>query len=244
MSAKPTGIATARMRGALWAATFIVSSTVGCARNDRAPHAADSTVASLDTATNDTSSAPVLRVERDSTAGPGAVPVSGIPSGTSRGTASGTAPSDTARGILHTVGAAPLTHVVLVRANGETLALASSDSVVMMSLAAADGLEIMILGARTAERVMDMAPTGTRLFQVRQFAVRAVDGVSARDGVLRRSRGSWYLETSPGAHEPIVDLPVALRSQEGARVFLAGDPTHAPQSFGVLRAPSRAAGAR
>lgn len=221
------GICSPRVRGALWAVTFLAGSIVGCSRNDRTPRAAESAVA-----TQDTMSPPVLRVERDSvapTSGAGAVPSSG-----------GAAANDTARGILRTVGAAPLTHMVLAPANGEQLALASGDSAVMIALAAADGLEIMISGERTAERVMDVGPTGTRLFRVRHFTVRAVDGVSARDGVLRRSNGAWYLEIASGAREPIVDLPIALRSQEGARVFLVGDPARAPQAFGVLHAPSRA----
>jgi hypothetical protein len=212
-----------RVGGALWAATLLAGGIVGCSRNDRVPRAAESTVA-----TQDTMSPPVLRVERDSvapTSGAGAVPSSG-----------GIATTDTARGILRTVGAAPLTHMVLTPTSGEHLALASGDSAVMIALAAADGLEIMISGERTAERVMDVGPTGTRLFRVRHFTVRAADGVPARDGMLRRVDGTWYLETAPGARQPIVSLPSALRNQEGARVFLVGDPARAPQAFGVLQA--------
>lgn len=223
MGQSVVGICRPRVRGALWAVMVFAVGIVGCSRNDRGPRAADSAVP-----TQDTMSTPVLRVERDSvapTSGAGAVPSS-----------DGTAANDTARGILRTVGAAPLTHMVLAPANGEQLALASGDSAVMIALAAADGLEIMVTGERTAERVMDVGPSGTRLFRVRQFAVRAVDGVPARDGVLRRSNGVWYLEIASGAREPIVDLPVALRTQEGARVFLVGDPTRAPQAFGVLQA--------
>jgi uncharacterized Zn-binding protein involved in type VI secretion len=223
MGVRPAGIHIPRVRGVLWAVALLAGGAVGCARADRAPRAAESAVATLDTM-----SPPVLRVERDSvapTSGAGAVPSSG-----------GAAASDTARGILRTVGAAPLTHMVLAPANGEQLALASGDSAVMIALAAADGLEIMISGERTAERVMDVAPSGTRLFRVRHFTVRAADGVSARDGLLRRVDGAWYLETAPGVRQPIVSLPAALRNQEGARVFLVGDPTRAPQAFGVLQA--------
>ncbi len=222
MGQSVVGIRRPRVRGALWAVTFFAAGIVGCSRNDREPRAADSAVPTQDLST------PVLRVERDSVA-----PTSGAESVPSSG---GAAAIDTARGILRTVGAAPLTHMVLAPANGDQLALASGDSAVMIALAAADGLEIMISGERTAERVMDVGPTGTRLFRVRQFVVRAADGAPARDGRLRRVEGTWYLETSPGTRQPIIDLPVALRSQEGARVFLVGDPTRAPQAFGVLQA--------
>ena len=142
---------------------------------------------------------------------------------------------DTARGIVRRVGADPLSRLTLFPtavSDSDPLALSGA---MQSGLAAAEGLEVMITGTRTAERAMDVAPGGFIVFDVRRFVVRAVDGVQAHDGILRRLGGRMYLETSPGTRRPIVHLPNALQDQVGARIFLVGSLERAPIAFGVLR---------
>ena len=157
--------------------------------------------------------------------------------GKRRTTAAGTASivPDTARGIVRRIGADPLSRLTLfptAASDSNPLALSGA---MHSELAAAEGLEVMITGTRTAERAMDVAPGGFIVFDVRRFVVRAVDGVQAHDGILRRLGGRMYLETSPGNRRPIVHLPNALQDQVGARIFLVGSLERAPIAFGVLR---------
>ena len=144
------------------------------------------------------------------------------------------AQQDTARGIVRRVGPDPVSRLSLVSAAGTApLALTGEQQ---SALAAAEGLEVMVTGTLTTERAMDAAPGGAAVFRVKQFVVRAADGVEAHDGVLRETGGQFLLETSPTARTPIVDLPAALRTQIGARIFLVGPPNRSPQAYGVLRA--------
>jgi hypothetical protein len=142
---------------------------------------------------------------------------------------------DTARGIVRRVGAEPQSRLALFSTLGEASSPLALSGAPATELAAAEGLEVMVEGRRTAERDLLVAPGGAAVFQVQRFAVRASDGVEARDGVLREIDGAWYLETAPGVRQPIVGLPAALRGQAGARVFLVGTSAQAPQAFGVLR---------
>lgn len=144
--------------------------------------------------------------------------------------------ADTARGILRRVGPEPVSQLMLAplpaSKTGTTFAL-RSDS--LTTLAAAEGVEIVVRGERLTERAMDVAPGGAQVFRVREFQVRAVDGMEARDGTLRLVNGAYLLELRDGTRQPIIDCPVALRSAVGARIYLVGPATHAPQAFGILR---------
>ena len=164
---------------------------------------------------------------RESLAARGVTPVAGTGDSTA---------ADTARGIVRRYGAEPLTRLALATdgGSGELLALSGTQ---MSELAAAEGLEIMIIGVRTSERAFEVAPGGAVVFRVEEFAVRAVDGVEARDGILREMNGHPVLEYATGVREPLVGLPLALKSQIGARIFLAGPRGSAPHAFGVLRKP-------
>ncbi len=144
-------------------------------------------------------------------------------------------PLDTARGLLRKVGSDPQRLLVLTPTLGAPLALSTADSSSHAQLVAAVGLEIMVEGQRSAERNMEAAPGGAAVFVVRRFVVRAADGVPARDGMLRRDGNNWILELANGVRQPIVGLPSALQTQDGARVFLVGVASQTPQAYGVLR---------
>ncbi len=151
------------------------------------------------------------------------------------------ASADTARGIVRRVGPEPTDQLALFVAASAPLALTTNgtrDSLALgAQLQAAEGLEIVVSGERTAQRSFRVAPTGAAIFRVTGFFVRASDGVEARDGVLRAIDQRWYLEQSDGSRQRVVDPPAALRDQVGARVFLVGPPDRSPQAFGILRAP-------
>lgn len=149
--------------------------------------------------------------------------------------------ADTARGVVRRVGPQPTDRLALVADESSLLALsaagAGDSSALARQLTAAEGLEIVVSGVRTTERSYAVAPAGAVVFRVTGFAVRAADGVEARDGILRSVDGHWMLEHADGSRHPVIGLPAALRDQAGARVFLVGPPTSAPQAFGILRTP-------
>ena len=145
-----------------------------------------------------------------------------------------TSQADTARGIVRRIGPDPVSRLALFPVgadNGAPLALTGAQQI---ELAAAEGLEVMVSGAKTTERAMEVSPGGAVVFRVRRFAVRAAEGVEAHDGVLVKAGERVYLEIAPGKRVPVVNLPAALNAKIGARVFLVGPLTRAPQAFGVL----------
>ena len=95
------------------------------------------------------------------------------------------------------------------------------------TLAGLAGAEVWVAGAQrnTAERVTIFEPT--------EFAVRAVDGVGAADGVLTSHGGALSLTLATGTFLPLRSAPDALRAHTGKRVWVTlanGD----VQSFGVI----------
>lgn len=149
---------------------------------------------------------------------------------------SATTASDTARGIVRRVGPDPVSQLLLAPLPTASVSLSyalRSDSLALLT--AAEGLEVVVRGQRMTERAMDVAPGGAAVFRVREFQVRAADGVEAHDGILRNDNGAFQLETRDGARHTIIDCPAALRTAVGARVFLVGPLTRAPQAFGILK---------
>jgi len=154
--------------------------------------------------------------------------------------ANGATVRDTVRGTVRSIGAEPRRTVVLMSPTSDMVALSVEDAVQQRELQAAEGLEIMAHGEALSERNLEVAPRGAPVFRVSAFVVRAADGVSARDGILREQQGRFVLELASGDTLPIVGLPTALRTHVGARVFLVGPMDQPPQAFGILRAaPSR-----
>ncbi|MEQ1690846.1 MAG: hypothetical protein ABMA00_06140 [Gemmatimonas sp.] len=148
-----------------------------------------------------------------------------------------TAQSDTARGVVRRVGPDPVSRLALFPVGSVDSAPLALDGAQLSELSAAEGLEVMIRGTRSADRAMDVAPGGAIVFHVGHFKVRALDGIEAHDGILVDVAGRMILETASGTRTVIVNLPAALRTKRGARVFLVGPLTRAPQAFGVLREP-------
>lgn len=143
---------------------------------------------------------------------------------------------DTARGIVRRVGADPLSRLALLPVPPRTVPPLALSGAMAAELLAADGLEVMVTGSLTTDISRDVSPGGAHVFAVQRYVVRAADGIEAHDGLLVSQNGRWYLETALDTKVPIVSLPAALASKAGARIFLVGPLSKAPQSFGVLRA--------
>jgi hypothetical protein len=88
------------------------------------------------------------------------------------------------------------------------------------------GAEVLVVGAMS----------GTQL-EARHFVVRSVDGQPAIDGTLRTEGGVLYIVTSNGTRTRIATPPPPLVGQDGARVWITGDPATGINSFGFIDPP-------
>lgn len=138
--------------------------------------------------------------------------------------------ADSLRGIVQLVGTEPgVVTLVRVGAGGTPLAVLDGGDA---ALRAAAGLEVVVYGARGG--TSDALPVKTPAFGVRRFAVRAVDGAAAVDGVLVRDGATLMLQFADGTRAPLVAPPLAFRELVGARVYWVGPLDVAPRAYGIL----------
>jgi hypothetical protein len=130
------------------------------------------------------------------------------------------AQEDTVRGIVAEVGSVPITSIVVRPAGGRSVTMLGS---LAKEIGRAAGAEVWVSGHRTPEGLHAM-----------RYAVRAVDGEPAVDGVLASEDGGLVLVTA-GGRRRIVRPPQALRGMVGARVWLVGPIDGGITSYGVLR---------
>ena len=148
---------------------------------------------------------------------------------------------DSLRGTLSRVGNEPGSVLVLTPArssggeSGHPVELGGGQLRLLESVV---GLEVMVEGRLTDDRSPAASPAGARVFEVAQFVVRAAEGVPALDGTLARTGGRDELVLRDGRRLQIERLPVLLRDQISARVFLAGPLSDAPASYGIISARS------
>ena len=135
-------------------------------------------------------------------------------------------PSDSVRGIVERVGSDPTTLLVVRGTDGAACALH------MTAPPAFEGLEVTLWGRRDLTSAT-MMPGVSCSFAAERYAVRAVDGIAAVDGMLRIAGSSYAIETE-GARRPLRDVPATLRTQVGARIYWAGPLDRAPAAYGVL----------
>jgi hypothetical protein len=130
---------------------------------------------------------------------------------------------DTARGVVVLVGTPPTTQTALRTASGSTMALSGIAASGMQAL---EGLDLMVRGVRISPRDIVVA----------DYVVRGKDGVPAWDGRLTHSGGAWSLVLTDRSGQPrLANVPPALRSLEGARVWVTTRPGDAtPVAFGVI----------
>lgn len=124
---------------------------------------------------------------------------------------------DTARGVIALVGADPMIRVTLRGDPRGTLTLAGAPSLSTLS-----GLELWVAGRQS-----------DGVYEVKEFAVRAADGVPAIDGILTERAGALSLVRANGQTTSIAGAPAAIRPFIGKRVWVTivdGE----VQTFGVI----------
>jgi hypothetical protein len=126
---------------------------------------------------------------------------------------------DTLRGVVDVVGAEPATSIVLRTAAGDVGI--TGERRLLAQLA---GVEVTLQGSAG----------GARQFEAVLVHVRAVDGVSAIDGVLERDGAGFVLRTADGSRLALPHLPSALTGRAGTRIWLAGPLDRAPAAYGVI----------
>lgn len=133
--------------------------------------------------------------------------------------------ADTLRGEVAVVGADPVAQVVLrpVGAPGADIVLTGPQASTIERLS---GLEVWVRGR--------IETNGHSRMEVRRFAVRALDGVPAVDGVLVTVDEGIALETGDGERLRLVHPPRQFRDLVGARVWVAGPLDRSPAAFGVI----------
>lgn len=142
-------------------------------------------------------------------------------------------PGDTTRGIVTEVGNAPITTLLLVPVDSTRDRVALAGAALPM-LRNAVGLEIVVRGRLTNDRVAAASPRGVPVFAVKQFEVRAADGQPAHDGIVTLNRNQFSLRLGDGRMVRVVAMPTLLRDKVGARVFLVGKLDQPPLSYGIL----------
>ena len=153
------------------------------------------------------------------------------------GAAPGTAiASDTLRGMVRLVGSEPLATLAVFPATGDPVVPQGADAELLRGLT---GIEVVVRGRLTFECASDAGPRGARIFEMASFAVRAVGGVRAVDGILTRVDSGWRLVTPEGEQIAIAFLAPMLRLQEGARVYFVGPFDRAPSTYGIIKAAVR-----
>lgn len=156
----------------------------------------------------------------------------GTPSGGVASRPGQAAGQDTARGIVRRVGSEPGDALVLERSPRDMLALTGTG---VTLLRAVEGLEVVVAGRLTTERLTAAAPRPIPGFDVARFTVRAMDGREAHDGTLIARGGSYYLRTASGSELAVISPPAALLEHVGARVWIVGPRGEPPRTFGVIR---------
>lgn len=139
----------------------------------------------------------------------------------------GESATDSVRGVVERVGSDPSSQLVVRGADGGVCALH------MPSPPSFEGLEVTLWGRRDLAPAT-MIPGVACAFTSTRYAVRAVDGIPAVDGTLRANGASYAIETTDGVRRPLRDVPPALRTQVGARIYWAGSLDRAPAAYGVL----------
>lgn len=134
---------------------------------------------------------------------------------------------DSVRGIVERIGSDPTTRLVVRGADGAACALQ------MTAPPPLEGLDVTLWGRRDLASAT-MIPGVSCAFVAERYAVRAVDGIAAVDGVLAVDGTSYAIQTTDGARRPLRDVPAALRTQVGARIYWAGPLHRAPAAYGVL----------
>ena len=126
---------------------------------------------------------------------------------------------DSARGIVTQISVGGVKIIVLRTSAGTSIAMSGMATSGVASLL---GAEIAIHGMKIAPR--DMV--------VREFIVRAFNGIATVDGKLENANGSWSLKLTDGSgRKSLGTPPPALQLLEGARVWYVSSAESVPAGF-------------
>lgn len=129
---------------------------------------------------------------------------------------------DTLRGTPAVVGTDRFNQVVLKPAGGgKSIVLAGPQARLLRN---ASGADVWVAGTRRTDGQ----------FEVSRFEVRTADGVPAYDGTLELQGSQYYLVTADGHRHVVNNVPAALRTHVGERVWMTGTLEKGPVTFGVL----------
>lgn len=146
------------------------------------------------------------------------------------------AAKDTLRGTVAVVGSEPATRVVLRPVAGGAEIMLMGDAV--RDLRRLAGVEVQVEG-RAEDPPGGRTGVGAGSFVVERFAVRAVDGIPAVDGILVAEDDVVLLRRPDGELRRISQPPAALRTRIGAWVWIAGPLDDGVAAFGVIREAAR-----
>lgn len=142
-----------------------------------------------------------------------------------------TAGPDTVRGIVSVVGSEPRTTVALTTAGGQSIVVRGEAAVDLRSI---PHIEVTLFGAFDGTVADGSLPREAPVFVAHTFAVRAVDGTAAVDGVLVRIESGFALQHTNGLLSALRVVPEALHQYVGARIFWVGSLDAAPAAYGVI----------
>lgn len=131
--------------------------------------------------------------------------------------------ADSVLGIVSVTGTSFDKHVMIAQPGGRRVEITGALASLIGHVA---GAEVSVAGSLA----------GTRL-EATRFVVRSVDGQPAIDGKLLTAAGVLYIVTADGVRTRIVAPPPPLQGQDGARVWITGDPARSVESFGFIDPP-------
>ena len=138
---------------------------------------------------------------------------------------------DSVRGKLVLVGSLENPTVWLSTAEGEGFQVLGIPRNILRELTG--GLEVVLFGARASGTI-----PGGRIFNATDYAVRALAGEPAYDGILRVDAARTVLELRDGRRLVIGRLPDALANANGKYVWISGS-LASPTQGGIID-PNRA----
>lgn len=129
---------------------------------------------------------------------------------------------DTLRGLIVKLGVPPFDRLVLKSPAGEAFTLTGRQLGMLEHLV---GVEVCIRGR---------LEVSLNQFEVIAFAVRSVDGVPAKNGLLIADGSVLALQGPEGQVDSVLRPTQRLRELVGSQVWIAGDLKGEPNSIGVI----------
>jgi hypothetical protein len=131
--------------------------------------------------------------------------------------------ADSVLGIVSVTGTSFDKHVMIAQPGGRRIEITGALASLIGHVA---GAEVSVAGSLAGARL-----------EATRFVVRSVDGQPAIDGKLLTAAGVLYIVTADGVRTRIVAPPPPLQGQDGARVWITGDPARSVESFGFIDPP-------